>query len=131
MSVLGLEPKTNGLKGHCSTIELYALRTTVLILSRSRVFVKPNRRFPGLARAGKNQSRKMLRQVDQPVFYFSLNIHAGPLLSAMRFLYDIRRFRQIRNIIPFFQQALLKKTPVHWAQVPETKAGVFLQIRTS
>ena len=30
VSVLGLEPRTNGLKGHCSTIELYAhIRTNI------------------------------------------------------------------------------------------------------
>lgn len=30
VSVLGLEPRTNGLKGHCSTIELYAhIRTSI------------------------------------------------------------------------------------------------------
>ena len=38
MSVLGLEPRTNGLKGHCSSIELHAhqgTRKAEVILSRA------------------------------------------------------------------------------------------------
>jgi hypothetical protein len=35
MSVEGLEPSTNGLKGHCSAIELHAHIQGICILTRS------------------------------------------------------------------------------------------------
>ena len=68
VSVEGLEPSTNGLKGHCSAIELHA-RIAKCILSRSVSYV--------------NGARRKLSQANSNLSWCLINLTFPPALVTI------------------------------------------------